>query len=260
MRKVSRREFLARTAQLGAAVPLLASCDANGPAFGNGGERPDEQPLTALAPFAFTDSQRSALTAAVARMIPAEGAGDWSAADAGAVEYIEQLLNAFSGDGNPKLYGGGPTRDRFAQFHALPRAKIIGWQREVLRLRELYGAGLDELNRLARGPLSLVPGAFATLPAPAQDTILESLDLQAAPFFAALFEHTMEGVYGHPVYGGNENFVGWQSVCYPGDVHGVRFPGGQDATADARPWQKFGGYAPEEMIAPGECAGGGGTP
>ena len=86
-----------------------------------------------------------------------------------------------------------------------------------------------------------------------QDLILEGLDFQADPFFGALFDHTMEAVYGHPVYGGNKDYVGWDSVCYEGDVHGVRFPGGEDAADDAEPWRKFGGYAPDEMIAPGMC-------
>jgi hypothetical protein len=69
-----------------------------------------------------------------------------------------------------------------------------------------------------------------------------------------MFNHTMEAVYGHPVYGGNRDYVGWGSVCYEGDVHGVRFPGGEDPSADAEPWRKFGGYAPEEMIAPATCS------
>src|ERR1043165_6860080 len=86
-----------------------------------------------------------------------------------------------------------------------------------------------------------------------QDLLLDGLVDHADRFFGMLFDHTMEGVYSHPVYGGNKDYVGWDSVCYEGDVHGVRFPGGEDASADAEPWRKFGGYAPDEMIAPGAC-------
>ena len=206
--------------------------------------------------FTFSDAQRNALRAAVARLIPAEGAGDWSAADAGAVEYIEQLLNAFSSAGNPKIYGHGPTRDRFAEFQPLPRVKRHGWVQEVLRLRGVYTDGLDQLNRLARGTLSLLAGDFASLPTPAQDAILESLDLQNTDFFQALFAHTMEGVYGHPVYGGNRDYIAWRTFCYEGDVHGVRYPDGKNPAADDKPWDQFGGYSPDEIGKPGAACSG----
>src|SRR5205814_1381221 len=80
--------------------------------------------------------------------------------------------------------------------------------------------------------------------APTQDAILTGLDDRRDPFFNALVEHTMEGVYGHPVYGGNRNFRAWKAFGYQGDVHGVRFPG--IGPPDA-PWNRYGGYAPEEM-------------
>lgn len=256
--RITRREFLNSSARLTVAGSLsgIAGCD-------NGGsvERAVLTPRGAAAtaqhpPFRFSEAQRAALFAAVARLIPAAGPDDWSAADAGAVEYVEQLLNGFSAAGHPRIYAQGPTRERFAEFRSLSRAKAAGWQREVLRLRELYVEGLNELNRLARGPLSLLPGDFAALPPLAQDALLTSIDLQGSPFFAALFAHTMEAVYSHPVYGGNSGYLGWNSLCYAGDVHGVRFPNGHDPRADDRPWDKFGGYAPEEMIKPGSCTGG----
>lgn len=251
---LSRRRFLARGAQLGglAAAAAFAGCGEStsvAPAAGDTAE-------AVLPVFTFTEAQRQALVAAVARLIPAQGPGDWSAADAGAVEYIERLLNSFSRDGNPQIYAHGPERARFGEFEPLSRIKAHGWTQEVLRLREVYGAGLDELNRLARGPLALAPGAFADLPALAQDALLEAQDLQNTSFFVALFAHTMEGVYSHPVYGGNRDYIGWDTYCYEGDVHGRRYPNGHDATADDRPWDRFGGYSPEEMAQPGAACSG----
>jgi hypothetical protein len=242
--KLTRRAVLAN-AIAAAAAPLLPGCGSSVPVDATVS---NSQPLARLPRFAFTDLQRAALSAAMARIIPSASAGDWSAADLGAVEYLEQLLNAFSEEaGNPKIFSGGPVRPDFARFHAMPRVKILAWQREVLRLRDLYSAGLDQLNRLARGPFSLLPGDFAALPAPAQDAILETQDLQATEFFAELFAHTIEAVYSHPVYGANRDYAGWKSVGYQGDVHGVRFPGGFDPSADAEPWRKFGGYSPDEI-------------
>src|SRR5205807_9909831 len=102
--------------------------------------------------------------------------------------------------------------------------------------------GLRGLNARANGD-------FASIPAEAQDAILTELDDQGDAFFGQLVDHTIEGVYGHPVYGGNEDFRAWKEFSYQGDVHGVRFPG--IGPADA-PWNEYGGYAPEEMARPGK--------
>src|SRR5206468_10176587 len=66
-------------------------------------------------------------------------------------------------------------------------------------LRKLYAQGLAELD-------SRTGGDFASASATAQDTALRALDLGGSKFFTALFNHTMEGVYGHPVYGGNRHY------------------------------------------------------
>ena len=117
----------------------------------------------------------------------------------------------------------------------------MGWHAEVERLRVVYRDGLAQLNSLAGGD-------FAALPFPAQDAILLGLDMKGSSFFAALFAHTMEGTYGHPAYGGNKDYIAWKTFGYAGDVHGVRFPG-IGAPDDA--WNRFGGYAPEEISQPG---------
>ena len=182
---------------------------------------------------------RATLDAALARMIPAAGPGDWSAADLGAGDYIERLL---SGDG--RIYAGGPYRAGFDEFRPLTRAKEMGWAAEIDRLRAVYAEGLAELDRRAGG-------SFADAPEQIQDLVLTTLDLEGSEFFAALYDHTMEGVYAHPVYGGNRDYRAWKDLCYQGDVHGVRFP----STGSPGAWNTYGGYAPEEMIAPGACPG-----
>lgn len=250
---LTRRAFVATLGAGGVAASLpLGGCSNSSPLT----PAPVGAAPEALPAFQFSEAQRSALVAAVARLIPAQGPGDWSAADAGAVEYIEQLLNSFTAGANPKIYAQGPERARFGEFQPLSRLKAHGWRQEVLRLRQVYAEGLDELNRLARGPLSLLPGDFAALPAAAQDAILTSQDLQNTAFFVALFTHTMEGVYAHPVYGGNRDYVAWRTYCYEGDVHGVRFPNGHDPQAEDRPWDRYGGYTPEEIGMPGAACSG----
>ena len=192
--------------------------------------------VSASAP-ALTPQQERTLRAAVARIVPASVPGDWSAADVGADQYIVRLISGVGG-----IYAGGPTRSSFARFQRLSRVKRIGWSRETRRLRTLYAQGLAQLD-------SLAGGNFAAAPSPVQDAVLTELDDQGSDFFSALYNHTLEGVYSHPVYGGNRDYRAWKAFGYAGDVHGVRFP--HIGAADA-PWNVYGGYAPEEMIQPGK--------
>jgi gluconate 2-dehydrogenase gamma chain len=186
---------------------------------------------------ALKPTQQATLRAAVARIVPASGSGDWSAADVGADNYIVNLLS-----GTGRIYAGGPYRSRFGRFQTLSRIKRIGWSREVKRLRSVYAQGLAQLDAIAGGNFAAVPG-------PVQDAILTELDDSGSDFFSALYNHTLEGVYSHPAYGGNKDYGAWKAFGYAGDVHGVRFPG--IGPADA-PWNVYGGYAPEEMIQPGK--------
>jgi hypothetical protein len=184
-------------------------------------------------------SAPATLRAAVARIVPASGPGDWSAADVGADNYILTLL---SNPAHPRqIYAGGPYRSRFPRFQVLSRIKQIGWSREVKRLQGVYSQGLAQLDKMAGGN-------FAAVPAPVQDAILTELDDSGSDFFSALYNHTLEGVYSHPAYGGNKDYRAWQAFGYAGDVLGVRFP--NIGPADA-PWNVYGGYAPQEMIEPG---------
>jgi gluconate 2-dehydrogenase gamma chain len=226
-RTYTRRQFLITGGKAGVAGAVVASVPA---------QIVSALPAGAATTRVLTKGERSTLRATVARIVPAEQPGDWSGADVGADRYILGLLA-----GTGRIYAGGPTRGRFGRFQSLSRVKRIGWGRHVRKLRKLYRTGLRELDTRAGGD-------FASIPPQAQDAILTQLDDQRDPFFNALVEHTMEGVYCHPVYGGNRDFRAWKEFAYQGDVHGVRFPG--IGPSDA-PWNEYGGYAPEEMARPG---------
>jgi hypothetical protein len=200
----------------------------------------------------LTSTEMETLNAAVARIIPASGPGDWSAADLGVANYIDIILSAgFSaGAAAPPVFAGGPYRvpskngPGFNALQPLSRVKAIGWQKQIAQWKALYRSGLAGLDRV-------VGGNYARAPSVAQDLILEELDLSDDAFFAVLYNHTMEGAYSHPVYGGNAGYRAWQTVGFGGDVHGVRFPGSQYSRGA---WDIYGGYAPEEMIAVGSPA------
>lgn len=197
--------------------------------------------------------QIATLEAAVAQIIPAEGPGDWSAADLGAACYIQYLLSGFGESpltgyvytGGPYRLPAGGQRTSFASFQVLTRVKAIGWSRQVATWRSSYSAGLADLDSRAGGD-------FAACPVALQIVILEALDYEGSTFFADLYDHTMEAVYSHPVYGGNQGYESWKTFGYTGDVHGIRFP----TTGTSGPWDIYGGYSPEEMALPGPPGGG----
>jgi Gluconate 2-dehydrogenase subunit 3 len=257
MHPVSRREFLQRssatvlagTAMLYGLGPLrVAAARAQGGGF-------------------LSAAQRSALGAAVAQIVPASGPDDWSAADLGVVDYIDNLLSGFEflDDATGAIYPGGPYREPssggpgFYTFQDLSRVKKIGWQKQVSTWQSLYTDGLAQLDDLAQGN-------FAAAPSPVQVAILEGLDAEGSDFFGALFDHTMEGTYSHPVYGGNQGYGSWQTFGFAGDVHGVRYSQVDPTWTSSSPWLPtdpstgrgawtiYGGYAPDEMNAPGTPA------
>ena len=62
-----------------------------------------------------------------------------------------------------------------------------------------------------------------------QDKILATASVST--FTALLFEHTIEGLYATPEYGGNRGLVGWQDIGFPGDIQ----PRGYTATRLSAP-------------------------
>jgi len=103
MHPVSRREFL----QCSGATVLVGAAVLHG--VGPVGARP----VLAEGAGFLSAAQRSTLAAAVAQIVPASGPNDWSAADLGVVDYIDNLLSGFGFlDGaTGAIYPGGPCRD-----------------------------------------------------------------------------------------------------------------------------------------------------
>jgi gluconate 2-dehydrogenase gamma chain len=130
-------------------------------------------------PVALSASEYATLTAAVGRLIPTDDLGP-GAADAGVQIFIDRSLKG-------------------------PNAALL----------PVYQGGLAALDKAAGS------GGFAKATADQQDTILTSAEggkLDGAPdgFFALLLEHTRQGMFGDPIYGGNAGFAGWDLIGYPG--------------------------------------------
>jgi gluconate 2-dehydrogenase gamma chain len=140
--------------------------------------------------------------AAVARLIPADdGPG---AVEAGVVEYIDGLLGAFLVD-PPRIWAVHPRGD---EFHPLSALEERAWRHRVGELQDRYRDGLAALG-----------AEFVSLDGDAQDERLRA----NAEFTALLYDHTCEGMYAAPAYGGNRDLAGWDAIDFRGDVQPIGY-------------------------------------
>ncbi|WP_083338571.1 gluconate 2-dehydrogenase subunit 3 family protein [Ensifer sp. LCM 4579] len=146
----------------------------------------------------FNATEARTLDAMTARIVPSEPDG-LGAREAGVVTYLD---------------------------HA-----VAGYFRE---LQSIYRVGLQRLDSYC---LAKAGAVFAGLSVSRQDEILREFDtgigvsaagadterLEAdsvepilTRFFAIVREHTIQGMFCDPIYGGNRDFVGWKLIGFPG--------------------------------------------
>ena len=133
----------------------------------------------------LTLAEAATLEAVVARLIPADRNGP-GALEAGAARYIDKAL----GDA-------------------------------LAAQRPAYAVGLAALESYARATAG---AAFASLAPERQDELLTDVEQNRATgfgpsssaFFDFVLGHTLEGTFGDPYYGGNQDFIGWELIGYPG--------------------------------------------
>ena len=133
----------------------------------------------------LTSGEADLLDAIVARLIPTDANGP-GATEAHAVRYIDRAL------------GGA-----------------------LASSRQAYTSGLAALDRYARSSRGK---AFTELTPADQDAVLTDVEAgkatgftgSSAAFFAMVLNHTHQGTFGDPYYGGNANYAGWDLIGYPG--------------------------------------------
>ena len=141
----------------------------------------------------LTATEADILEAFCSRLIPSDANGP-GAKEARAAHYIDRAL------------GGAPSR----------RAKH-------------YRSGLMALDAQARESSGRPFGALDTKN---QDALLTELEKTDPGFFNLVRQHTLQGTFCDPYYGGNANFVGWDLLAYPG----IRmFVSEQDEAQNAHP-------------------------
>lgn len=220
---LSRRRFI-QVGLCGSAVLLIPS----GP-IGCGGHGQEAGPDVPPEEARFFDShQYETVRALTGFVIPEDE--DPGAVAARVVDYIDFLLAAFK-TSPPRIYAAGPFSGRhggengFSVYLPLSRVKEIAWrnhiegsrgipEREfngpVVGLQEIYTRGIEELDRLSQ---RYFLADFKDLTS-GQEHVWNRLGLA---FRNTVFEHTVEGMYAAPEYGGNADLAGWAYIRYEGD-------------------------------------------
>ena len=178
---------------------------------------PKREPRPATFLF-FTAHQAAVVEAATARIAPGPRddpaeAGHPGAREADVTGYIDTLLGALD---DQNIFAGGPWSNRhtsgpnlMARFTPLNPVARIAWRNRIIAWQEQYTKGISQLDKLAGGDFTKKPPAQ-------QDKILATKSV--SEFTSLLFEHTIEGLYSSPEYGGNKNLVGWKEIGFPGDI------------------------------------------
>jgi gluconate 2-dehydrogenase gamma chain len=182
---VSRREMLKRVASASAAgtvAVIIPAADVTKPV--------QAQTPAAVVPLrealeTLTAAQSDTLEAMVARIVPTDSNGP-GAAEARAAHYIDRAL-------------AGPLASS----------------------KSAYVSGLAAIEAYAQSSRG---ASFTKLNSQDQDAVLSDFEKNVARpflpnpagFFGMVRDHTMQGMFSDPYYGGNANFIGWDLIGYPG--------------------------------------------
>jgi gluconate 2-dehydrogenase gamma chain len=164
----------------------------------------------------FTGSEFRLVTSLAEVIWPTDDLGPGAKA-AGVAFYIDGQLAGPWGYGD-RWYMQGP-------FFA-PVDSGHGWQSPMVP-RDVYRAALPTVDNYARNAYG---NWFAVLPAATQNQVMLDLSggkvtlplggstvLSGADFFSLFRQNVLEGMLADPMYGGNQNMVGWKWVGFPGD-------------------------------------------
>ena len=92
-----------------------------------------------------------------------------------------------------------------ALFIALDPVPDIAWRKRLAGWQRQY----------ARASRPWTSWRAGTSPRPRRASRTRSSPGEASTFLSLLFEHTVEGMYSNPEYGGNRGLAGWTDIGYP---------------------------------------------
>jgi gluconate 2-dehydrogenase gamma chain len=137
----------------------------------------------------LTAAETEILSALVDRLIPSDDLGP-GALEAGALRFIDRALSEAESASAAAYRAGLAALDRYARYSR--------------------GAAFAELSERDRDSVLI---DVQTGAATGAGTGFEG---SSAAFFNMVKDHTWQGTFGDPQYGGNTNFVGWDLIRYPG--------------------------------------------
>ncbi|HLZ80397.1 MAG TPA: gluconate 2-dehydrogenase subunit 3 family protein [Ktedonobacteraceae bacterium] len=183
----------------------------------------------------FDERQWTTIEAAMARIIPTDDTP--GAREAGAIHFLDRYLS-----GLDYIYAR-PDGSGFMELHG---KKADSWRERIETIRKRYLEGIQEMGRRSHDLFGM---EFHLLNPEQQDRVLsrmekpeveadawrsssEQAEAGFAPstpaamqqyetetdleFFQMLVLHTRQGFYADPIYGGNQNHVGWQTIGFSG--------------------------------------------
>jgi gluconate 2-dehydrogenase gamma chain len=179
---VSRRNLLKSVGIVGAA---FGSGTAGGVIAQESQSQKSSSPLTREALEVLTSNEAETLESICNCLVPSDDAGP-GALEARAIHYIDKSL---------------ASHNKYA--------------------RELYMVSLEAINSFSEQTRGK---PFRELISDHQNSILLALQNNQVPgcspsgseFFNMVRSHTIDGTFCDPYYGGNQNFVGWDMLKYPG--------------------------------------------
>lgn len=179
---------------------------------------------------ALTDGEAIAVEMITARLLPGTP-DDPGAREAGVVYYIDYLLSQNEGFVEPTYRSGPWAKGYEGDTEPDPEPDVIWVPAEELS-RYGYQAPLSPLAIYQLGLAALEAYADDTWSQPIADLGDQELDdmiwamlrneidqfteFSPISFFHTLRQHTAEGFFSDPGYGGNRDLAGWRLVGFPG--------------------------------------------
>jgi gluconate 2-dehydrogenase gamma chain len=161
----------------------------------------------------FNEAEARAVEALAARIFPGD-ADDPGAREAAVLVYIDRAVEGSYRDLQPAYRRGLAELERHCREEAQASFADLGEERQ--------DALLGELDRLA---VQLEAG---------EAEAADPRDVVLARFYEMVRQHTLEGMFGDPAYGGNRDGAGWRLVGFPGAQWGYsaeQMTPGFDATS-----------------------------
>ncbi len=194
---------------------------------------PPEPPPATL--VMLTPDQARTIDALVSRIYPGD-ASDPGAHEAGVVNFIDKML-AFHEGGVEPYYSDQPhakgyegdqppsqTSDELGPIVWVKKSELDRYgTQSTLKLLDRYRNGIGYVNAYSK---SKYGAEFPALQPDQQDQVINDMindvakdffkDPSDKEFFKMLQQHTIQGMFSDPAYGGNRDMVGWKQIGYPG--------------------------------------------